>query len=144
MEFCILILYPANLINSLISSTSLKSFFSIPSDILQKGSYDLWIKTVLLLPFPSGYLLFPLLALLLLIYIFSKMLNRKGKTKHPCLVLDLRRKPLALSPLITILVVDFPRCPLSDWGSSHILSLIRFLKIRNGYWIYKMCFLHLW
>ena len=51
--------------------------------------YQLQTRTVLLLPFHFGRLLFLFSCLIALARIFGTMLNRGGENGHPCLVPDL-------------------------------------------------------
>ena len=69
------------------------------------------------------------------------MLNRRGESAYPSLVLSLRGKVAGLSPLTMLLAVDFHVCPLSGAGTSLILSLLRIsFKIRIDFIFCYMLF----
>ena len=94
-DFYALILYPAALLNSLISSSN----FLILS--LGFSMYSIMSSAVraLLLLFESGFHLF-LFSFLIAVARTSKiMLNNSGESEHPCLVPDLRGNAFCFSPL---------------------------------------------
>ena len=94
-DFCVLILYPATLLYSLISS----NHFLVESlSFLYKGSYYLQTVRVLLLVFQSGFFLF-LFLLTAVAKISKTMLNSRGESGHPCLVPDFRGNAFNFSPL---------------------------------------------
>ena len=82
VEFCVFILlYPVNLLNSLIISGSFSfhwDFLCRPSCHLQIGMLSFFLIYISLFPF------------LALARTSNTMLNKNGESEHSCLVLDLR------------------------------------------------------
>ena len=107
-DFCVLILHPAALPNSLMSSSSFLaaslgfSMYSIMSSANSLTSFPIWI------PFISS--------LITIAWTFKMVLNKKGKSGHPFL-LDLRGNAFRFSPLNMMLAVG--------------LSYVAFIMLRN-------------
>ena len=103
--FFILILYPATLLNSSISSNSFLEdslWFNIYKRVcvcvcvcvcvyvcVSVISYYLQIVTIVLLPFQPGHLLLHFSCLIAVTRTSNTMLSKTGKNEYPCLVADL-------------------------------------------------------
>ena len=92
-DFCILILYPATLPNSFMSS---RSFLVASLDFLCMVSCHLQTVTVLL-SFPIWIPFISLSCLNAMARISNTMLNKIGWSGHPCLVPDLRGNVFSFS-----------------------------------------------
>ena len=94
-DFCVLIFYPATLLNSLISSSNFLiltlefSMYTIISSANSESftSFPLWI------PFISFS------SLITIARTSRTMLNNSGESEHPYLVPDFREKAFSFSPL---------------------------------------------
>ena len=99
-DFCVLILYPVTLLNSLISSSNFPivswvSMYSIPSSANSEcyTSFLIWI------PFLSFS------SLIVVARTSKTSLNNSGESEHRFLVSNPRRNAFSFSPLRTILAV---------------------------------------
>ena len=104
-DFCVLILYPATLLYSLISSSNFLmeslGFFFVKDHVTCKqwefsSSFPIWI------PFISFF------ALIAVAKASKTMLKSSGESGHPCLVPDFRRSAFNFSPLGIMFAVGLP------------------------------------
>ena len=102
-DFCVLILYPATLPNSLMRSSSflvaslglsIYSMMSSENSDSFTSSFPVWI------PFLSFS------SLIAMARTSNTMLNKSGDNRHPCLVPDLRGNAFSFSLLRMMLAVD--------------------------------------
>ena len=102
-DFCVLILYPATLLNSLISSSNFLIVFlrfSIYSIMLSANSEN-FTSFLIWIPFISFS------SLIAVARTSRTMLNNSGESGHLYLVLDLRRNAFSFSPLRIMFAVGF-------------------------------------
>ena len=101
-DFFVLILYPATLLNSLISASNFLILF------LGFSVYNIMSSAVraLLLLFQSGFRI-SFSSLIAIARTSRTMLNYSGKSGHPCLVPDLRGNAFSFSPLRIMFAVGF-------------------------------------
>lgn len=135
-NFYMLVLYPINLLNWLISPTSfLFEFFRIYIKLCH-----LQTEKILLLPFQLWYLFFYFSCLVALASTSSTMLNRSGRSGHPCLISNLREKASNLLLLSMTLAVGLSYTAIIMLR--YFLSMPNLLRtfIVNGYWIFSNAF----
>ena len=130
-DFCVLILYPATLPNSLMSSSSLLvaslrlSMYSIMSSAKSDSftsSFQIWIHFI------------SFSCLIALARIYNTMWNKSDYSGHPCLFPDLRGKAFSFSLLSMMLAVALSYMALTILRSIHSIPTFLRVFIISGYW----------
>ena len=136
-DFCILILYPSTLLNSLMNCSSflVASFgFSTYSNMSTArsdrftSSFPIWIPFIY---FSS---------LIAVARTCKTMLNKCGKSGHPCLVPDLRGNAFSFSALSMMLAVGLSYMAFIMLRCVHSMSIFWRVFLINVYWILSKTF----
>ena len=116
-NFCVLISYPAALLNSLISSSNFLIFFflfslgfSMYSSMPSANSESFTSSFLIWIPFISFS------SLITVARTSRTMLDNSGESGHPYLVPDLRGNAFSFSPLRIMFAVDWSYMPFTSWG----------------------------
>ena len=110
-DFCVLILFPETLWNSLISSSNFLILFR-----LFYVQYRVICKQWVLRCFFSDLGSFYFSSLIAVARTSRTMLNNNGESGHPCLVPDLRGDAFSFSPLRIMFAVGLSSMVLLCWG----------------------------
>ena len=137
--FCVLILYPATLLSSLISYSN---FVILPLGFSMYSTMSSENRTLLLF-FLSGFLLISFSSPMAVARTSRTMLNNSGESGHPCFVPDLRGNAFSFSLLRIMFAVGLSYMAFTMLRQVPSMPIFWRVLILHGCWFGQRIFLHL-